>query len=78
VETSVVGMVDAEMGERVCAFVVCRDGARITLFEITEFLKDKGLARFKWPERIEIIDSLPRVASGHKVDKTKLKAWLKG
>jgi non-ribosomal peptide synthetase component E (peptide arylation enzyme) len=78
VETSVVGTDDPEMGERVCAFVVCRDGARIMLSEITEFLKDKGLARFKWPERIEIIDSLPRVASGHKVDKTKLKAWLKG
>jgi non-ribosomal peptide synthetase component E (peptide arylation enzyme) len=78
VETSVVGIDDAEMGERVCAFVVCRDGARITLSEITEFLKDKGLAPFKWPERIEIIDSLPRVTSGHKVDKTKLKAWLKG
>lgn len=77
VETSVVGMDDPEMGEKVCAFVVCRDGARITLSKITEFLKDKGLARFKWPERIEIIDSLPRVASGHKVDKTKLKAWLK-
>ncbi len=77
-ETSVVGMHDAEMGERVCAFVACRDGARITLSEIAEFLKDKGLARFKWPERIEIIDSLPRVASGHKIDKTKLKVWLKG
>jgi non-ribosomal peptide synthetase component E (peptide arylation enzyme) len=78
VETSAVGMDDAEMGERVCAFVACRDGARITHFEITEFLKDKGLARFKWPERIEIIDALPRVASGHKIDKAKLKAWLKG
>jgi non-ribosomal peptide synthetase component E (peptide arylation enzyme) len=78
VETAVVGLDDREMGERVCAFVVCRKGTRITLSEIAAFLEDKGLARFKWPERIEIIDSLPRVASGHKIDKTKLKASLKG
>jgi non-ribosomal peptide synthetase component E (peptide arylation enzyme) len=77
VETSVVGVDDAEMGERVCAFIVCRDRARITLAEVTAFLEDKGLARFKWPERIEILDSLPRVVSGHKIDKTKLKAGLK-
>jgi non-ribosomal peptide synthetase component E (peptide arylation enzyme) len=78
VETAVVGLNDAEMGERVCAFIACRDGAEITRSEITKFLEDKGLARFKWPERIEIVDSLPRAASGHKIDKTKLKAWLKG
>jgi non-ribosomal peptide synthetase component E (peptide arylation enzyme) len=61
------------MGERVCAFVVCREGALITLNEIRCFLEQKGLARFKWPERIEIVQVLPRVASGYKIDKKKLK-----
>jgi non-ribosomal peptide synthetase component E (peptide arylation enzyme) len=61
------------MGERVCAFVVCRDEPPVTLDELVSFLKEKGLARFKLPERIEIINSLPRVASGYKVDKKKLK-----
>ncbi|HUK40493.1 MAG TPA: hypothetical protein VLX11_05605, partial [Candidatus Acidoferrales bacterium] len=67
-----VGIPDPEMGERVCAFVVC-DGKAIDLIEIKSFLEEKGLARFKWPERIEILKSLPRVASGYKVDKKKIK-----
>lgn len=73
VEVAVVGLPDAEMGERVCAFVVCRNGASITLTEIRRFLEKKGLARFKWPERIELVEALPRVASGYKIDKKKLK-----
>jgi non-ribosomal peptide synthetase component E (peptide arylation enzyme) len=73
VEVAVVGIPDPEMGERVCAFVVCRDGNTIDLVEIKSFLQEKGLARFKWPERLETLRSLPRVASGYKVDKKKLK-----
>ena len=73
VEVAVVGIPDAEMGERVCAFVLPRDGQLIDLLEIKLFLEEKGLARFKWPERIEIVESLPRVASGYKIDKKKLK-----
>jgi non-ribosomal peptide synthetase component E (peptide arylation enzyme) len=73
VEVAVVGIPDAEMGERVCAFVVCGDGKTIDLVEIKSFLEENGLARFKSPERIEIVNSLPRVASGYKVDKKKLK-----
>jgi non-ribosomal peptide synthetase component E (peptide arylation enzyme) len=73
IEVAVVGIPDAEMGERVCAFLVCGDGKPIDLIEIKSFLEAKGLARFKWPERMEIVKSLPRVASGYKIDKKKLK-----
>jgi non-ribosomal peptide synthetase component E (peptide arylation enzyme) len=73
IEVAVVGIPDAEMGERVCAFVICRDANPIDLVEIKSFLEAKGLARFKWPERIEIVKSLPRVASGYKIDKKKLR-----
>jgi non-ribosomal peptide synthetase component E (peptide arylation enzyme) len=72
-EVAVVGIPDAEMGERVCAFVVCAEGTSVDLIDIRSFLEEKGLARFKWPERIEILESLPRVASGYKIDKKKLK-----
>jgi non-ribosomal peptide synthetase component E (peptide arylation enzyme) len=72
-EVSVVGLPDPEMGERVCAFVVCRDGPPITLEEAVTFLQQKGLARFKRPERLEVLKTLPKVASGHKIDKNKLK-----
>lgn len=75
-EVAVVGLPDAEMGERVCAFVVCRDGPPVTLDELVSFLKQKGLARFKWPERLAVLKTLPKVASGHKIDKKKLKETL--
>ncbi|HZD40410.1 MAG TPA: AMP-binding protein, partial [Terriglobales bacterium] len=73
VEVAVVGIPDPEMGERVCAFVVCGPGKPLDLVEIKSFLDAQGLARFKWPERIEIVQSLPRVASGYKIDKKKLR-----
>jgi non-ribosomal peptide synthetase component E (peptide arylation enzyme) len=73
VEVAVVGIPDSEMGERVCAFVVCGQGKPVDLIEIKSFLEAKGLARFKWPERMEIVTSLPRVASGYKIDKKKLR-----
>ncbi|MGB7947178.1 MAG: hypothetical protein WCH75_05815, partial [Candidatus Binatia bacterium] len=41
-EVAVVGLSDPEMGERVCAFVVCRDGPAVTLNEIVSFLEEKG------------------------------------
>ena len=63
-EVAVVGLPDPEMGERVCAFVVCRDETPSTLDELVSFLKEKGLARFKWPERLAVLKSLPKVASG--------------
>jgi len=72
-EVAVLGVPDAEMGERVCAFLVCAEGKPVELSEIKSFLEAKGLARFKWPERIEIVKSLPRVASGYKIDKKKLR-----
>jgi non-ribosomal peptide synthetase component E (peptide arylation enzyme) len=73
VEVAVVGIPDVEMGERVCAFVVCGEGKPVDLIDIKSFLEAKGLARFKWPEQVELVKSLPRVASGYKIDKKKLK-----
>lgn len=72
-EVCVVGMPDAEMGERVCAYVVCRGGEPLSLADSSSFLEQKGLARFKWPERLVAVDSLPKVAAGQKVDKKKLR-----
>lgn len=72
-EVCAVGMPDAEMGERVCAYVVCRAGQTLNLAEAASFLEEQGLARFKWPERLLVVDSLPKVAAGQKVDKKKLR-----
>jgi 2,3-dihydroxybenzoate-AMP ligase len=54
-----VPMPDPVLGERMCAFVILRAGRTLTLAELVSFLSDKGLARFKFPERLELVDDLP-------------------
>ena len=69
-----VPMPDPVLGERTCAFVVPRKGQRVTLPEIVEHLTEAGIAKFKLPERLELIDELPLSAFGKvsKVTLTKL------
>jgi len=43
---------------------------------VTEFLRDQGLAPFKRPDRLELMDRFPKVASGDKVDKRALRESL--
>src|SRR5690606_2333914 len=63
--SAVVGMPDRVYGERACAFIVPRAPATgITLAALTDHLREAGLAKFKWPERVEIIPELPLTASG--------------
>jgi 2,3-dihydroxybenzoate-AMP ligase len=54
-----VPMPDPVLGERMCAFVILREGHTLTLDEVVAFLADRGLARFKLPERLELVDDLP-------------------
>ena len=75
-EAAVVGYADPEMGERIAACVVPEGGAPLTLEEVTEFLRDQGLASFKRPDRLELMEGFPKVASGDKVDKRALKGSL--
>jgi non-ribosomal peptide synthetase component E (peptide arylation enzyme) len=74
-DAACVAMPDAAMGEKVCAYVIPRDGAEPTLEELRAHLVELGLARFKLPERLELRDVLPRTASG-KVQKTPLREEL--
>ena len=69
---AVVAMPCRVMGERCCAFVVTKGGASLMLAEINEFLMSKQIARFKLPERLEIVDSFPYTAMG-KVSKKALR-----
>jgi 2,3-dihydroxybenzoate-AMP ligase len=58
-------MPDPLYGERMCAFIVLREGASsIALGDLRTFLEQRGLAKFKWPERVEIVQDLPMTTSG--------------
>jgi len=66
-------MPDPVLGERACAYVIPRPGARPTLADLTRFLaEDKRIARFKLPERLELRERLPTTAVG-KVSKKDLR-----
>jgi 2,3-dihydroxybenzoate-AMP ligase len=65
-------MEDGLLGERACAYVVPH-GRPPALDELVAFLRDRGLAAHKLPDRLEIVDALPRTGAG-KVDKRALAA----
>ena len=54
-----VPMPDPVLGERMCAYVIPKPGRMVTLPELTGFLMNKGLAKFKLPERLELTEDLP-------------------
>jgi acyl-CoA synthetase len=60
-------------GERVCAYVELRPGTSLTLADLTRHLEARGTTREWWPERLVVLDALPR-ASGGKVAKGELRA----
>jgi cyclohexanecarboxylate-CoA ligase len=59
-----VAMPDPVLAERVCAFVVCVPGEALTFNEMVTFLKDKRIAAWKLPERLEVRDAFPMTPSG--------------
>jgi long-chain acyl-CoA synthetase len=62
-EACVVGVPDAYRGETVCAFVVLASGARATPEELRAFAQQR-LAAYKYPRRVELVDALPKTATG--------------
>jgi non-ribosomal peptide synthetase component E (peptide arylation enzyme) len=72
-EARVVGMPDQYLGERACAFIIPVPGHPIpTVPEVGTFLLERGLAKFKLPERIEVIDEMPVTQVG-KLDRRALR-----
>jgi non-ribosomal peptide synthetase component E (peptide arylation enzyme) len=72
VAVAVVGTPDPRLQERACACVVLTGGATLTFADMQAFLADKGVAKQYWPERLEVLDELPRTPSG-KIQKFKLR-----
>ncbi|MGZ5393098.1 MAG: class I adenylate-forming enzyme family protein [Mycobacterium sp.] len=71
---AVVGTPDEKWGETVCAVVVLKPGADLTLAAVQEFVRSR-LAGYKIPRRLVITDELPVLPSG-KIDKKRLRATL--
>jgi cyclohexanecarboxylate-CoA ligase len=62
-EIAVVSMPHARLGEAVCAFVIASRGD-LTLRDLSCHLEKAGVARQKFPERLELVDDMPRTAAG--------------
>jgi acyl-CoA synthetase (AMP-forming)/AMP-acid ligase II len=69
-----VGVPDARLGERVCAFVVSDDD--FNLADAASWFEKSGVARFKTPERVVRVQELPLLAAG-KVDRAALRERAK-
>ena len=76
-EVAVIGIPDDEFGERVCAVIVPRDRRSLTLSDIVCFLRAEGLASYKLPEQLELVDHLPLVPNGNKIDRRQLAANIR-
>jgi long-chain acyl-CoA synthetase len=63
-EAAVVGKKDASRGEVVVAFVIAREGQSPTTEELREFCREQGLAQWKVPREVRIVEDLPRSATG--------------
>ena len=72
-DVAVIGVPDTRTGERVCAVVVPAPGVTPDLSALVDHCRGQGLARHKFPERLEIVEALPRNLTG-KVLKTELRA----
>lgn len=70
-----VPMPDPVLGERTCAFVKRNGQAEVTLAALTQMLELAGVAKFKWPERLEFIEEMPLTPT-QKVMRSKLSDLL--
>lgn len=73
-DIAIVSMPDDRLGEKCCAYVVPsgESDEAPTVASLAEFLGERGIAKYKYPERVEIVDELPRNPTG-KVEKFKLR-----
>jgi acyl-CoA synthetase len=71
-----VAMPDEVFGERVCLYAELEPGAELDLDALVTFLRGRGVSTEWFPERLVVVDALPR-ASGGKVAKGELRADIR-
>ncbi len=76
-EVAVVPVPDDSLGERACAAVIVEPGVEPpSLAELHKFLESEGLAKYSWPESVEVFDDFPRTPSLKVVKRDVVKAIL--
>ena len=75
-DVAIVSMPDDYLGERTCAFVIAR-GQVPAVSELKMFLRERGIAAYKIPDRIEFIESFPQTGVGKVSKKNYVKSLLK-
>jgi non-ribosomal peptide synthetase component E (peptide arylation enzyme) len=60
------------LGDRACCYVVLKPGAQLTFDELSTFLLGFGIAKYKLPEKLEIMTEFPLTAT-RKVIKGRLR-----
>jgi len=72
---SVVGVPDERLGQHAVAVIVPAAGMKPTVADLTAWLAERNIAKFKWPEEVMLVDELPMTPSG-KVRKDVLRTML--
>jgi acyl-CoA synthetase (AMP-forming)/AMP-acid ligase II len=74
-EVAIVPLPDERLGERACAAIIAKPGATAPAFsELQAFLDAEGVAKYTWPESIELFDEFPRTPSLKPVKREIVKA----
>jgi acyl-CoA synthetase (AMP-forming)/AMP-acid ligase II len=63
-EVAIVAMPDERLGERACAFAVLNPGHEFDFQTLVSYLDGQRVAKTYWPERLELLEELPRTPSG--------------
>jgi cyclohexanecarboxylate-CoA ligase len=72
-DVAVIGIPDEREDETICAVVTpAGPGSPVTLEELWSSLDEAGMTRAYWPQRLELLDDLPRTVTG-KTRKTELR-----
>ncbi|MEU5371266.1 (2,3-dihydroxybenzoyl)adenylate synthase [Streptomyces sp. NPDC005951] len=72
-DANVVAEPDPYLGERTCAYVILRSGAGpLKGVAVKRFVRERGLAAYKVPDRVEFVDAFPQTGVG-KVSKKDLR-----
>lgn len=59
-EVAVAGYPDERLGQRIGVAIVPFEGQEITMETLKQYLEENGLAKYKWPEKLKIVETLPR------------------